>query len=201
VDITTCSDKSQHFFQYGGVMKTRCLQYVFLCLLGMAQPTRGAMIILDFTSGIATMDPWYEDKPEIEPGYLQYVEKGVSVTSASYHSCFFIDRGLKFALESGVVNFSMDGTPFDLVSIDTLWNTSPYTFSSSNGGSIEINANGTYVFPNNLHWRSITSFQLRMQYPHQTFGEFDNLKMNVVPEPSILVLLIFFSCAIFLTRK
>jgi hypothetical protein len=124
-------------------------------------------------------------------GATQYIESGVTIDAVS--GGFFLDSGgLNLAMESGPVKFSMGGAPFDFVSLDAFWlgsgdqNISPYTFTSSKGGTVTVSDNGTYTFPYTSQWRGITYVQWT---PH-IFGLIDNVTINPIPEPSTMVLLL-----------
>ena len=180
------------------------LQPLLLILLGLSLATHAAMgqvVVLDFTSGTIT-EPnpmYYPPLPTDDPTYLgggtEYIEKGVTVTSlnapAGGFPCFFLDTyGLNLAMESGPVEFSAGGRPFDVISLDAWWigdpGVGPYTFTSSKGGSVTVGVDGTYTFPTTSKWQNVTSFQ----WIPDGFGQLDNVVLNIVPEPSTISLLI-----------
>jgi hypothetical protein len=178
-------------------MKAWAFSLISLSLFITTHSAVGA-VTMDFTSGTITQQSSYlNGEPLWYPyGVIEYVEKGVTVTSLNSNGdypCFFLSHGgLNLAMESGPVEFSSGGIPFDLESIDMSWlgtgdpNFGPYTFTSSNGGSIDVNVNGTFMFPNNSQWHSITSFRWT---PH-IWGWIDNVTINGIPEPSTYVFLL-----------
>jgi hypothetical protein len=196
-------------------MNLRSLLFMLLVLSVTTHEAPGSTV-LDFTSG--TITNWsafwpvgYQPYPEFLGAGLEYLEKGVTVTSLNANEeyglpCFFLDGGgLNLAMESGPVEFTAGGLPFDLISIDTSWlgtpdpNFGPYTFTTSNGGSIDVDVNGTFVFPQTSQWRNITAFQWT---PH-IFGLIDNVKLDglPIPEPSTISLLIIGTLFLFAAAR